>query len=155
MGNNLAFEFLHELDGIAEIADLGMKLGGSGVIGRIADGEQSAERDVFGQTERIMNLIGVEPSDPAGADAELPRFEHHMSANDRRVGFAGAITGGEIVFPSLVVIVADGENDGRVKGEAADGGELFAHFVALDHVDLLRLLIAGGGRNATRFEDRQ
>ena len=48
MGNNLAFEFLHELDGIAEIADLGMKLGGSGVIGRIADGKQSAERNVFG-----------------------------------------------------------------------------------------------------------
>ena len=154
-GDGLVYvkSMLHELNGIAEITDFGVQLGRRGIFGGIADGEQAADCDVFGQTERRVNLVGIEPGDPAGADAEFPSLEHHMRANDRRVGLAGAVAGGQIVFPRLVLIVADGENGRRAKGKAANGGELLAHFFALNDVDLLGLEVAGCGRYAACFQD--
>ena len=64
-----------------------------GVLGRVAYRQQADWTYIFGQTESLRRLIGIETSDPYRAYSQIPRFHHHVSANDTNVHFSGAVTG--------------------------------------------------------------
>ena len=66
---------------------------GSGVLGGIANGEQGGNGEVFGQIQDVRDIVCVEITHPAGADAQFEGLEHHVGADDGGVSLSRLVAG--------------------------------------------------------------
>lgn len=107
---------------------------------------------IFREGEFCGEAAVWEEIDPAGAEALVPGFEHHVGGDDGGVLLAAGDAVLELVVPGARTVVANEEHCRRVKGKlghAAYGGK---GGVTLQDIGVHGLVIARGRRHLSGFK---
>ena len=124
----------------------------SGVICRKSNRHKEHGFVIFREVKLGGEATVWKEIDPAGAEALVPGFEHHVGSDDGGVLLAAGDAVLELVVPGAVAVVANEEHSGRVKGklgQAAYGGK---GGVTLQDIGVHGLGIARGRRHLSGFK---
>ena len=133
---------------------MGVEGGGLSALCGIADGEQGGNGDVLGQSQNIGDFLRVEIANPAGTDAKICGLQHHVGADNGGIGLAGLIAGHQLVLPVAGAVIAYHQNHRSIEGAAAYAGQRLSGIFTLGNIDLLGLIVAGGGGDPSRFQNQ-
>ena len=139
---------LQPCDQLAQRTALLVHRAGVGVLGRVTERHQRCHMVGLRQVERDAHLFLREHPHPAAAEALGPRGQHDLVQADGGVHLAEIVARVELRVGGLRAVEAHHEHHRRAKGAGRQLGDLRARLVALQHVEALGLLVAGGGGNA-------
>lgn len=144
-------KFLQILDKFAVGAVRGVLVGGLGIVGGIAEGDEEHGTYVGGQAEALDGLGDVEVTHGAGAYAQVGGFEEDVGEDDGAVDVAEAVV--VATLACTLFVAADEEGMGCTVHAGTEGVGLGYSVFGTEDVNLLGLAVDSRGSELGGVED--